>query len=112
MLSQTQVLYLNKKVHDEKNFKCRLFSLPLQKIENKSEDPSKSEFPIMLDLVTKYVPDLIFIQFEPMTYLQRQRIFSYKCYLKEVGETHESSKIEGLNEPYPLSYEEAIINPV
>ena len=47
-----------------------------------------------------------------MVYIQRQRIFSYKCYLEEMGETHEANQIKGLEVPYPIFPKEAIINPV
>ena len=66
----------------------------------------------METFVSKYVPDVVFVQYDPMVYLHRQRIFSYKCYLQETEESHQSNQIKGLDVPHPFSIREIIINPV
>ena len=87
-----------------KNFKCQLYSIPFKEVEKDSAN--------LDNFISKYVPDVIFIQYDPMVYLQRQRIFSFKCYLEEMKETHQSNQIRGLDIPHPFSVNEIIINPV
>jgi hypothetical protein len=59
----------------------------------------------------KYNPDLIFIQLEPMPYIVRQRYLSHKCALHGV-EDYDLKGVENLNDPHPISWEEAIVNPI
>lgn len=67
--------------------------------------------PLLNELSAKYTPDLIFIQMEPMPYIARQRFLSHKCALHEV-EDYDVKAMENLNEPGPVSWEEAIVDPL
>ena len=67
--------------------------------------------PILLDLSARYVPDLIFIQMEPMPYLSRQRYLSHKCALNYI-EDYDIKGVDNINTPRPISWEEAIIDPL
>ncbi len=99
-----QVILNNDLDHDPGNTRCRLYSIPKQRMEI-------GFFPLILDAAYKYTPDLIFIQMEPMPYITRQRFLSHKCALKGV-EDYDIKGVENLNEPRPISWEEAIIDPL
>jgi len=79
--------------HDPKNTRCRLYSIPNNKIDR--------SLPLITELVGRYTPDLIFIQMEPMAYITRQRFLSHKCALHEV-EDYDIKAVENLNEPGPI----------
>jgi len=48
---------------------------------------------------------------EPMPYIVRQRFLSHKCALHEVEDYHIKG-VDNLNDPKPLSWQEAIVNPL
>jgi hypothetical protein len=48
---------------------------------------------------------------EPMPYITRQRFLSHKCALHEV-EDYDKKAVDDLNDPKPLSWQEAIVNPL
>jgi len=62
-----------------------------------------------LDHVGQTMPDLIFLQIEPMPYLTRQRYCAHKNALHEV-EDYDKKAIENLQEPRPLTWEECVVN--
>lgn len=103
-IEQTKLTPLPEANHDPKNTRCRLLSVPHKKVINES-------FPLIADITARYTPDLIFIQMEPMAYLTRQRFLSHKCALYGV-EDFDVKGNENLNEPKPLSWEEAIVDPL
>lgn len=80
-----------------------MYSIPNQKIDTIN--------PLIADQSARYSPDLIFLQMEPMPYIIRQRFLSHKCALHEV-EDYEKKAVENLNEPCPVSWQEAIVNPL
>ena len=55
------------------------------------------------------MPDLIFLQMEPMPYITRQRYMAHKCALNEV-EDYSVKAVENLNDPKPLTWEECVVN--
>ena len=55
------------------------------------------------------MPDLIFLQIDPMPYMVRQRYIAHKCALNEVEEYDEQG-VENLMDPKPMSWEEAVVN--
>ena len=55
------------------------------------------------------MPDLIFLQIDPMPYMTRQRYIAHKCALNEV-EDYDEQAVQNLNDPKPLSWEEAVVN--
>ena len=48
---------------------------------------------------------------EPMPYLTRQRFLSHKCALHQIEE-YDIKGVENLNDPFPISWEEAIVDPL
>jgi len=52
---------------------------------------------------------LIFLQFDPMPYMVRQRYMSHKCAMNEV-EDYNIKAIEDFNHPMPHSWEECVVN--
>lgn len=89
--------------HDPGNTRCRLYSIPTNKIDR--------NYPLIAELAARFTPDLIYIQMEPMPYLTRQRFLSHKCALNGV-EDYDTKGVENLNEPSPLSWQEAIVDPL
>ena len=55
------------------------------------------------------MPDLVFLQMEPMPYIFRQRFMSHKCALNEV-EDYNVKAIDDLNHPMPHTWEECVVN--
>ena len=55
------------------------------------------------------MPDLIFLQMEPMPYITRQRYMAHKCALNEV-EDYSVKAVENPNDPKPLTWEECVVN--
>lgn len=55
------------------------------------------------------MPDLIFLQLDPMPYLTRQRYMSHKVAMHGV-EDYSTKAISNLNEPAPMTWEEAVVN--
>lgn len=45
--------------------------------------PLESRFDLFLESVGQHRPDVIFLQFDPMHYLTRQRYMAHKCALHE-----------------------------
>lgn len=62
-----------------------------------------------LDIVAQNMPDLIFLQIDPMPYLFRQRYMAQKCALQELEE-YEVNALEDFQNPVILSWEEAVVN--
>jgi hypothetical protein len=59
----------------------------------------------------RYVPDLIFLQMEPMPYLTRQRFLSHKCALYGM-EDYDVKGVDNINDPKIVSWQEAIVDPL
>lgn len=65
-----------------------------------------------------FQPDVIFLQLDPMHYLTRQRYMSHKCALHEYVlpfnlfsvEDYDKKAIDNFNFPFPMSWEEAVVN--
>jgi hypothetical protein len=85
--------------HDPINTKCRLYALAKEKLNRKND--------LISDLAVKYVPDVIFIQMDPMLYITRQRLVTQRI----TQENKLNTDIIIQNNPYPISWEEAMVNP-
>eukprot|EP00351_Strombidinopsis_sp_SopsisLIS2011_P000023 CAMPEP_0116880386 /NCGR_PEP_ID=MMETSP0463-20121206/12310_1 /TAXON_ID=181622 /ORGANISM="Strombidinopsis sp, Strain SopsisLIS2011" /LENGTH=121 /DNA_ID=CAMNT_0004530903 /DNA_START=199 /DNA_END=564 /DNA_ORIENTATION=+ len=55
------------------------------------------------------MPDVIFLQMEPMPYITRQRYMAHKCALNDV-EDYDIKAVDNLNHPCPHTWEEAVVN--
>ena len=77
--------------------------MPLNKIDTHS--------PIIWQKALRHVPDLIFLQMEPMPYVSRQRFMSHKCALNEL-EGYDVKGIDDISDPKLLSWEEGVVDPV
>lgn len=58
---------------------------------------------IFLEAVGKTMPDLIFIQMDPMPYIVRQRFMAHKCAMNEV-EDYDLRAVKNLNFPAPYTW--------
>jgi hypothetical protein len=64
---------------------------------------------VFTEAVARNMPDLIFLQLEPMPFVVRQRYMSHKCALHEV-EDYDTKAISNLNHPHPYTWQEAVVN--
>lgn len=62
-----------------------------------------------IDIIARHMPDVIFLQYESMPYLTRQRYMSHKCAMNDV-EDYDMKAIDNLNDPHPLTWEESVVN--
>ncbi len=81
----------------------KLFAMPVTPYEK------SAHLDFFLEIVAENMPDLIFLQMDPMPYIVRQRYMSHKCALNGVEE-YSTKAIENLNDPCPLTWEEAVVN--
>lgn len=88
-------------IHDPELTDVYLSGLPKEKISNSGK--------FLLNHLSTYYPDLIFLQIDPMPYVTRQRYLSHKCALNNV-EGYDIKGVENLNEPKPISFEECIVD--
>ena len=80
-----------------------LYGLPRIPVRNNQYDH------VFMTATTKNMPDLIFLQIDPMPFIVRQRYMSHKCALNEV-EDYDVRAIENLNFAAPYSWQEAVVN--
>jgi hypothetical protein len=78
-----------------------LYSLPTVPIERNID--------LFLETVGLHRPDVIFLQYDPMHYLTRSRFMSHKCAMHDVDE-YDKKAIDDLNFPFPMTWEEAVVN--
>lgn len=62
-----------------------------------------------LSVLKEYRPDLIFLQFDPMPYLARQRYVSYQLAMSG-DEDYNKKSVYALDNPIPLNWEECVVN--
>lgn len=55
------------------------------------------------------MPDLIYLQMDPMPFVVRQRYMAHKCALHGVEEYDERG-VKNLNFPAPYTWQEAVVN--
>ena len=64
---------------------------------------------IFTEAVGKNMPDLIFLQMDPMPFIVRQRYMSHKCALNEVDD-YDVKAVQDFNYPAPYTWQEAVVN--
>jgi len=64
---------------------------------------------VFAEAVTKTMPDLVFLQMDPMPFIVRQRYLAHKCALHEI-EDYDIKGVENLNHPAPYTWQEAVVN--
>ena len=74
--------------------------LPIKDVHN--DDP-------YMRVMKEFRPDLVFLQFDPMPYLARQRYVSYQQSLQG-DEDYNKKSIYALDNPIPLNWEECVVN--
>ena len=57
----------------------------------------------------EYKPEIIFIQYNPMTYLARQRYVTHQLAMREVDEFNKKA-MYAIDNPTPLTWDECIVN--